>query len=75
MPVKITKKKKVPYSGIYAKEEALKYFGIIEGRMKYLSKASSGTGKAMWLDRESGELVLAAEKEEPKSKLAALLGE
>lgn len=74
MVVTIKKKTKVPFSGIYDKEEALAYFGIIEGKIKYLSKVFSGYGKPMWLDRESGELILAAEQEEPKSKLDELIG-
>ena len=74
MAVKIIKKKKkIPYSGVYSKEEAVSYFGTIEGKLKYISTVMSGYGKPMWLDRSSGELVLAAENEEPASKLAQLI--
>lgn len=70
--ITIKKKKRVPFSGVYSKDEALNYFKIPEGMIKHLSKVMSGYGKPMWLDVGSGELVLAEEQESPKCKLEQL---
>ena len=56
MAVKIVKKK-VPFSGVYDKKEAIKYFNPVDGMLKYITAATSGYGEALWLDRSSGELV------------------